>query len=128
VTEAASKLSSDPHVRKRYHEILSALLPSLTPCILVGRDAWRFMRGDDCRFVIEADFETRLRRRLLHIARYEGYVPFAIELENHIRRADARDRVHLPTEDNITVIRLLNGRQPLHCTTQAALDALGAHQ
>jgi cytidylate kinase len=126
ITEVAGKISREPEMRTLYAEIVRGMLPRLSPCIVVGRDAWRFLDESEHRFLVEADFETRLRRRLLYTATHHHHVPLIPDLELSLRRADVREANYLPTDDDRSIVRIANGRQPLGASFWTALSTIGA--
>lgn len=126
VTVMASELAKDPDRRAIYNELLHQMLPTLTPCIIVGRDAWRFSTNNDKRFLIEADFETRLKRRVLLIAKNERTLLDIELLAEQIRAGDDNDRIKLPPSDIHGIIRVQNGQRMFSSTIKEILHELGA--
>lgn len=128
VTNKTIAIARDPASRALYSELLKRLLQRLAPCIVVGRDTWRFMTDRDTRVVVEAAFETRLRRRLLWIARNEKRLPHTAELAGQIRVGDEADRIKIPPADAPGIIQISNDRHPLSATVARVLDKFGGYQ
>ncbi len=124
VTEAAHALALDPDQRRAYSELLPQVLRRLAPCIVVGRDAWRFMGDQDLRVVLEADLETRLKRKLLEVASRERTILDAALLAREMLRGDEADRQKLPGDGAPNIVRINNGRRPISSTIEAVLAAV----
>ncbi len=112
VAAAAAHLAADPRHRKKQFQIIGTLLAEIgDPCILVGRDSWRWIAGEGVRIRVEADFETRLRRRLLAIAGTDSWSG-AGEISQTMRNRDAGEEKRLPPPTLPGLITITNSRRP----------------
>ena len=125
VTAEASSMASDPARRKVFSDLITQVIADLTPCIVVGRDTWRFLSGDERRLLIEADFETRFRRRFLWEALNEHRLPDTKELRDRIRSTDEKDRSKLPPNDTRGLIRVGNGQRLYSATLLQIMNEIG---
>jgi CMP/dCMP kinase len=116
LTPTLQSLSADPSVRESITQLIREAITSMPPLIVVGRDAWRIVQGSAHRFVLEADFATRVRRRALQISRQRAVVAELAAIAAELRAEDAGDLVKLPplTESGCTFVN--NGRRAMPAT------------
>lgn len=112
----ASRKAQDPEFRTLYRNLLDKALRDLGPCVVIGRDGWRIVPEAGLRVILEADFEVRLRRHMLTVARATGTARTAPVLAQELREKDERDRNKLPAEHEQGLARVQNGRRPLSAT------------
>jgi cytidylate kinase len=124
VSSKASELALDPSTREIYEQSLRKLAGMLGPCIITGRDTWRVLEHSGIHCLVEADFETRLRRRLLELARVDGEVVNIEMLAQAVELDDHRDLPKLPPVDYPNIIRLENGRRRLVASVRETVDRL----
>lgn len=125
VTVEASSMATDPNRRKVFLELLRQIILDISPCIIVGRDTWRYLSTKDIRFLIEADFETRLKRRFLWEARHEQKLPDMANLSERIRLADENDYMKLPPKGSRDIIKVNNGVRMFSATLNQIVSEIG---
>lgn len=120
ITARTVEIAADPEVRKIYNSMLSKIIKTTEPCIVVGRDTWRFTSGSDFRLLIVADSETRIRRRALWGAEHELKCQDLKEIERHMNMTDSKDAARLPSLVNDGCIMIRNDHRPI----EVALDEI----
>jgi CMP/dCMP kinase len=124
VTAEAATLARSPERRRYFSTVLRQIISDLHPCILVGRDGWRFMGESDIQVVIDADIDTRIKRALLRSAlEYQNFQDM-LNLREVIELTDASDRVNLPSADAAGVLRINNGARPFSATMNEFLSKM----
>jgi cytidylate kinase len=121
----ASAMANDSERRKVFSDLLGQIISDLTPCIIIGRDTWRYGFDKDKRLLIEADFETRLRRRFLWEAVNEQKLSNLKELSGRILIADDRDQAKLPPSSMVEIIRVNNGQRLFSATLNQIMHEIG---
>jgi cytidylate kinase len=111
VTAKVRALAADPESRALYEKALLRMLQRHAPCIVIGRDTWKLVEGA-ISIVIDADFETRLRRKYLRESTRASRLLALDALELDLRRADLADIERLPGPET-PCARISNGRRPL---------------
>ena len=123
VTRLARETAADPAVRAMYSECVRNYIDNLRPCLVVGRDAWRHVRPDEPKLLIEADLETRIHRRALELTA-RGELAGRAEAEREIEQADYMDRPKLPPSGHQGLTRIWNDDAPLQLAVQRAVAVL----
>jgi diadenosine tetraphosphate (Ap4A) HIT family hydrolase len=101
-----------------HRTILASALDRLGPCIVVGQGAWDLAGEKPLRILLEADFSTRVKRRLFTLARHQRRLSTLSEVSSELRRTDD-GRFPLRQEH---CSRIDNSRRPLSAVMREVMQ------
>jgi len=124
VSAKASELAADMKERQAFNALVADVITTLQPCIVIGRDAWRFMHPGDASMVVEANVETRVRRRLFWRVSNEHHIVDPNEIRMALRHSDAADSPRLPPLTDGRILRMTNDHHTVDDLLRDALSLL----
>lgn len=121
----ASDLACNQEARSQFTEVINSLLGQGAPCILLGRDTWKFVGERSMSVLVEASIETRARRHILQVARRQHVVLSYLNVLEELRRHDELDSSRLPPANQPGLIVINNDRRSIDTSFSGLLGALG---
>lgn len=107
------KLAANNEWRAIYRAACSHVAENGPPAIFVGRDAWQLVPKDSAKFLLNAEFELRVKRKILRDAELLSDEDAFENVRSSLRNSDTRDASHLPSASDDAICTIENSYAPL---------------
>lgn len=119
--------AADPDLRQRVQDLLGTIIASSKPHIIIGRNAWQLLGADNLHLIIEADFETRLARRILSDTCRSGECSDLEAIRKDLAAEDVVSYKQFPKHNTPGVITIYNHSRPLSAVLKQAIKVIEDH-